>query len=114
VSPPTDPFREWDVAYVLGSLSPGDRLAYEHHLSACPSCEREVCQLAGMAGILARVPEAWAVESLAAAPDVPATVLPRLARAARASRRRLLVITAVAILTAAAIGAAVSGIFCGS
>jgi anti-sigma factor RsiW len=112
VTPPTDPFREWDVAYVLGSLSPADRLSYEQHLAQCPSCEREVCQLAGMAGILAGVPKDWAVESLVPAPDVPATVLPRLARAARASRRRVLVITAAAIVAAAVIGAVLTAVFC--
>ncbi|MDX8032713.1 zf-HC2 domain-containing protein [Lentzea sp. BCCO 10_0856] len=109
MTPPTDPFREWDVAYVLGSLSPSDRQAYEHHLTVCPSCEHEVCQLAGMAGLLSRVPEAWAVESLAAVPDVPATVLPRLARAARLARRRALV---VAVLVAGAIGALLSSAAC--
>ncbi len=106
---PADPFREWDVAYVLGSLSPRDRLAYERHLATCPACEHEVCQLAGMAGILSRVPHGWAVESLATAPEVPATVLPRLVRAAR---RRCLVITATAILVAAVAGAVIAFFLC--
>ncbi|MEV6237646.1 zf-HC2 domain-containing protein [Lentzea sp. NPDC051838] len=64
----TDPFREWDVAYLMGSLSPEDRRAYERHLEVCPPCEHAVRQLAGMTGILSRVPKDWALGTL---PDVP-------------------------------------------
>lgn len=105
----TCPYREWDVAYVLGSLSPGDRQTYERHLSACPPCEHEVCRLAGTAGLLSRVPAEWAVESLAATPQVPETVLPRLVRAVR---RRTLLYTGTAVLVAAVIGAALSFLLC--
>ncbi|MFS8097587.1 hypothetical protein LFM09_10650 [Lentzea alba] len=104
----TCPFREWDVAYVLGSLSSGDRHTYERHLTACPSCEHEVCRLTGTAGLLARVPAEWAVESLAA-PPVPATVLPGLARAARLRRLR---VTTTTVLVAAMIGAVLAFCLC--
>lgn len=104
----TCPFHEWDVAYVLGSLSSGDRQAYERHLSLCPPCEHEVGRLAGTAGLLSRVPAEWAVESLIA-PPVPATVLPGLARAAR---RRRLVVTTTTILVAAVLGAALALYLC--
>lgn len=103
------PFREWDVAYVLGSLSPGDRHAYERHLTACPPCEHEVGRLAGTAGLLSRVPAEWAVDSLTAAPEVPATVLPRLVRRVK---RRTLVYSATAVLVAAVIGAVLSFLLC--
>ena len=105
----TDPFREWDVAYVLGSLSPGDRQAYERHLDACPSCEREVCLLVGTAGLLSRVPADWAVQSLQPSEALPATVLPRLVRTAR---RRRLAVTATAVLVAAVIGAVLTYLLC--
>lgn len=105
----TDPFREWDVAYVLGSLSPGDRQAYERHLDACPSCEREVCLLVGTAGLLSRVPADWAVQSLQPSEALPDTVLPRLVRAAR---RKRLVVTATAVLVAAVIGAVLTYLLC--
>lgn len=105
----TDPFREWDVAYVLGSLSPSDREAYEHHLAGCPSCEREVCRLVGTAGLLSRVPMEWAVASLGTAPQAPATVLPGLARAARRGR---LAVTVTAVLVAAVITAVVTYLLC--
>jgi anti-sigma factor RsiW len=104
----TCPFREWDVAYVLGSLSSDDRQAYESHLAACPPCEHEVCRIAGTAGLLSRVPATWAVD-LAAAPPVPAAVLPGLARAAR---RQRLVVTATAVLITALIGAVLAFLLC--
>ena len=37
-APGEDPFREWDAAYVLGSLEPADRRAFEDHLRTCDSC----------------------------------------------------------------------------
>ncbi|SMC93125.1 anti-sigma factor family protein [Lentzea albidocapillata] len=101
-----DPFREWDGAYVLGSLSAADRLAYEQHLAQCASCEREVCGLAGVTGLLSRVPEAWAV--LGDGPEVPTAVLPRLVRTVR---RRHLVVTAAAVLGAAVTGAVLGVLF---
>ncbi|SFR05464.1 Putative zinc-finger [Lentzea waywayandensis] len=104
-----DPFREWDGAYVLGSLSTSDRLAYEQHLAQCASCEREVCGLAGVTGLLSRVPVAWAVQSLDTDPEVPAAVLPRLVRAVR---RRHLVVTAATVLVAAVTGAVLAALFC--
>lgn len=99
------PFREWDVAYVLGSLSPDDRQAYERHLAACRSCEHEVCRHAGTAGLLARVPAEWAVRSLEPGEPAPVADLPRSARTAR---QRRLVFTATTILVAAVIGALVA------
>ena len=104
----TCPFREWDVAYVLGSLSPGDRQAYERHLDVCRPCEHEVGRIAGPAGLLSRVPATWAVD-LATGPPLPATVLPGLARAAR---RQRLVVTATAILITAAIGTVLAFLLC--
>ncbi|NGY64648.1 hypothetical protein G7043_37625 [Lentzea sp. NEAU-D13] len=65
------PFREWEAAYLLGSLSPGDRQVYERHLAACPPCEHEVCRMAGTAGLLSRVPAEWAVESPGPVAEVP-------------------------------------------
>jgi anti-sigma factor RsiW len=103
------PYRDWDVAYVLGSLSPGDRQAYERHLAVCPPCEHEVGRHAGTAGLLSRVPAQWAVESLEPGLAVPAAILPRLVRAAR--RRRLLV-TAVVVLVAAVAGAVLAFAMC--
>jgi anti-sigma factor RsiW len=51
-----DPFREWDAAYVLGSLDPADRRAFEDHLRTCAACRAAVAELAGMPGLLRMVP----------------------------------------------------------
>lgn len=105
---PADPYREWDVAYVLGSLSPSDRRAYERHLDECPTCERAVTGLAGMPGILSVVPAERAVALLdPPAPEqgVPSALLPGLIRAARSAQRRGRVRMAAALVAAAAAGA---------
>ena len=51
----TCPFAHDDAAYVLGSLSPGERLDFERHLAGCAECARSVRALAGMPGLLDRV-----------------------------------------------------------
>ncbi|MFE5307023.1 anti-sigma factor family protein [Isoptericola sp. NPDC056605] len=107
---PTDPYREWDAAYVLGSLSPADRRAYEEHLAGCDACRAAVAELAGVPGLLASVP---AEHALATDPrDTVAggavggdgshgdradvVLLAALADAARRSRRRRRSLVAVA------------------
>ena len=71
------PLAHSDAAYVLGALSPAERLEYERHLPTCASCRRSVAQLAGMPGLLARVPVESVEEPIVAEP-VPPTVLPAL------------------------------------
>ena len=45
----------WDAAYVLGSLSPSDRLEFEAHLSVCPLCSQAVAELSGMPALLSKL-----------------------------------------------------------
>lgn len=45
-------------AYLLGALSPVERAGYAEHLAGCEHCLREVGQLAGLPGLLARTPTA--------------------------------------------------------
>jgi anti-sigma factor RsiW len=52
----SDRHAHWDAAYVLGALSAAERQEYEDHLTRCPSCRDAVAELAGMPGLLARVP----------------------------------------------------------
>lgn len=59
-----DEFAEWDAAYVLGALSPGERAVYEQHLADCPECSQSVRGLAVIPGLLGKV----------AAEDVPGEV----------------------------------------
>ncbi len=91
--------------YLIGALSPDERLAFEKHLAGCDACARAIRDLAGMPGLLARVDE----DVLTAAAEeepVPATLLPRLAHEVRrARRRRGLVTAAVAAAVAVAVAA---------
>lgn len=57
-----DTYRDWDAAYVLGSLAPRERHEYEVHLAGCPSCAAAVAELAGLPGILAALPAPEALE----------------------------------------------------
>ncbi|MGN6635035.1 MAG: anti-sigma factor family protein [Oryzihumus sp.] len=103
----TDAFAEYDAAYVLGALSPEDRRDYEAHVATCDDCARAVRELAGMPGLLARVPREE-VESTP--PEVPPTLLPRLAREVRRDRvRRRWVLGGAGAAAAALLAVAVAG-----
>lgn len=95
-----DEFATWDAAYVLGALSPIERRDFEAHLRACESCSEAVAELAGLPGILSRVPREQALELLGddlAEPDPQAAAseagpgeasLPNLLHRARRRRAR--------------------------
>ncbi len=98
-----------DAAYVLGALSPADRLEFERHLPHCEDCTRAVQELAGLPGLLGRV-DATVLEDPVAGEPVPPTLLPRLSReVVRRSRRRVLAAAglAAAVVTVVAVGAPV-------
>jgi hypothetical protein len=99
-----------DGAYVLGSLTPTERLRYEAHLPGCPECSRSVRELAGMPGLLSQVDAADLEVPLVDAP-LPPTLLPSLVRAARGAQRRRSVATAA---VAAGVAAAVSAVAVGA
>ncbi|MDQ6755205.1 MAG: zf-HC2 domain-containing protein [Actinomycetota bacterium] len=108
-----DIYRDWDAAYVLGSLVPSERHDFELHLAGCAECSSAVAELAGVPGILAGLP-AYEALSLAggagdepgmgrAAAELPGTVLSGFA--AKVKRRRLrnaALAAALAVGTAAA------------
>lgn len=58
-------FSTWDAAYVLGALPPADRRAYEAHLRECERCAEGLTELAGLPGILSRVPREDALALIA-------------------------------------------------
>jgi Putative zinc-finger len=95
-------FAEWDGAYVLGSLSPADRLAFEQHLSGCADCARGVRELAGMPGLLSRVrPDV--LENAGVVDPVPDTLLPSLVHKVRRTQRRRVLASAAGIAAAAVV-----------
>ena len=51
-----DPFEMDDAAYLLGALGPQERARYEHHLQSCDDCRRSLTELAGLPGVLRRLP----------------------------------------------------------
>ncbi|NII41668.1 hypothetical protein E9228_002315 [Curtobacterium flaccumfaciens] len=93
-----DRYAEWDAAYVLGSLPPAERLEYERHLEHCDGCRSAVAELAGLPGLLGRLPADAAVEI--AEPDGrPLTghesTLASVAHRVRRRRRRRRAVVAV-------------------
>lgn len=90
-----DPFRDWDAAYVLGSLGMDDRRVYERHLLSCGRCTNAVGEIAGIPGILMKVTPGQA-QALFDNPSEEVTLEPHesnvvqsLARAAIARRHRV-------------------------
>jgi hypothetical protein len=81
----SDPYREWDAAYLLGALSANDRRAYEEHLRTCDECSAEVASLAGVPGMLAVVPDDRALATITATPP---NLLPGLVRSVQRDTRK--------------------------
>jgi len=97
-------YADWDGAYVLGALSPADRLEFERHLRSCDDCAAAVRDLAGLPGLLGRVDESAVAEPAPddVLPPLPDTLLPRLRREIRSRTRRRLVGTGMIAASAAA------------
>jgi Putative zinc-finger len=109
-------YADRDGSYVLGALSPAERLDFEEHLAGCADCARSVRELAGLPGLLARVDPAVLEQSPDEGP-VPHTLLPALLREVRRSRRRRSLVVAAAAAAAVAavtVPMAVLGAFDGS
>jgi anti-sigma factor RsiW len=107
-----DRYREWDAAYVLGALSPEERLEFEGHLAECADCTAAVAESAGVPGVLRRLDTATAIrlrdlpEAAPVADVAPANVA-RIASGIR--RRRRMFTTAAAAAIVAALGGGVGG-----
>lgn len=102
-------FATLDAAYVLGSLAPAERAEYELHLRTCDACAAAVRDLAGLPGLLARVP-VEVLENPVLPQPVPETLLPSLVAAARKEQRRRTVRTSLLAAAAAAAIAAGAGV----
>jgi hypothetical protein len=90
-----------DGVYVLGALAAGERADYERHLPGCADCSRALRDLAGMPGLLGRVP-ADVVEQPRPADPVPPTLLPAVVAQVRRARGRRRA-TVLALVAAAAV-----------
>ena len=97
-------FAHDDAAYVLGALSPSERLDFERHLATCDECSRSVRSLAGMPGLLDRV-DSSVLEDPPADPPLPSTLRPALNRAVETRRRRRTAVVAGLAAAAAAVAA---------
>jgi len=95
-----------DGAYVLGALSPAERLQFERHLAGCDDCSRAVREIAGLPGLLAQVDPADLDPS--DTPPLPSSLLPRLVRDVRRSQRRRMAGVAAVAAAVAATAAAVT------
>jgi anti-sigma factor RsiW len=115
-----DRYAMWDAAYVLGSLSAGDRREFETHMSTCPQCRQDVAELSGVPALLsqldlsdmASIGESGGTAGMPQ--DTPALspdLLPTLLATVRWRRRRTRVTTWVASAAAAAV--LVIGVFIG-
>jgi hypothetical protein len=97
----TDPYRFDDAAYLMGALSPDERLEFEAHLLTCPDCAERVREIETLPALLADIDPAELLEELEPVPD---TLLPSLLRAAaRRHRRQRVVIGTLAGLAAACV-----------
>jgi Putative zinc-finger len=83
----TDRFTFDAAPYVLGALSPEERMAFESHLATCPLCEVQVREFAGLPGLLSRLPADEVSAALSVQPEPPPTLLPSLQFAVRRERR---------------------------
>jgi hypothetical protein len=106
-------YADWDSAYVLGALSPGERREYEVHLETCETCRRSVAELAPMPGLLARLPadraEALLDEPVESAPAPRPELLDAVRREGRRRRlRRTRARIALAVAAAMVVLAAVA------
>lgn len=104
----SDPYREWDAAYLLGALSAKDRRVYEEHLHTCEECSAGVASLAGIPGVLAALPADRALATITV--DAP-NLLPGLVRNVQRDRRRQRIrfgaLTTGIAVAAAAVGAVI-------
>lgn len=96
--------------YVLGAISPADRLRVGRHLETCKRCRAEVAGLADLPGLLARL-SPRTIARLAAAsnaePHDPVTAavhIEALARQMTRQRRRRLMLITAALAAAASTG----------
>jgi anti-sigma factor RsiW len=111
----------WDAAYVLGSLSAGDRREFETHMADCPACRQAVVEISGMPAMLSQFDgnDIAAINGSGQVSEVPAMssqLLPSLLAMVRWRRRRTRLMTwttsaAAAVLLTIAVAVGIQGRF---
>ncbi|MBO0811797.1 MAG: zf-HC2 domain-containing protein [Microlunatus sp.] len=99
----SDPYGDWDAAYVLGALTVQQRHEFEDHLAECPDCRQAVGDLAAMPGLLAQLPaaEAIALSDQSDSPDaapMPDSIRDLSLPRRLGTRARMLLAAAVALV----------------
>ena len=87
-------FAHLDGAYVLGSLSPAERLEFEAHLPGCAECSRGVRELAGLPGPAGPGRRGRSSRCPRPTPRCRRPCCPRCVREVRGEQRRRSVLTA--------------------
>lgn len=84
-------------AYVLGALEPCERAEVERHLTACPHCEHELAELAGLPPLLGRLTLDEVADDTVPDPRIVDRALEQVA-AGRQRARRLRLVVAASVL----------------
>jgi hypothetical protein len=95
--------------YVLGAIGPAERSEVDQHLATCPWCQEELTGLAGLPGLLHRVPpdvalRAWTDDPGGSPPGPPVDTLIHRVSAIRRWRRLTAAAAALVIGLAVATG----------
>jgi hypothetical protein len=98
-----DRYVTWDAAYVLGSLSSGERRQYDEHLHTCARCRAAVAELSGIPALLSEVGPAEFRDPDPVSGEPPPELLHGLLDTVRARRRRSRWMTSAAVGLAAAV-----------
>ena len=110
----------WDAAYVLGSLSAGDRREFETHMADCPACRQAVVEISGMPAMLSQFDgdDIAAINGSGRVAEVPAMssqLLPSVLAMVRWRRRRNRLMTwtisAAAVVLTIAVAVGIQGRF---
>lgn len=105
-------YATWDAAYVLGSLTAGDRREFEAHMARCPACREAIAELSGVPFLLSQLD----IGDLAALnesdqpsviPTIPPDLLASLLATVRWRRHRTRLTTWMAAAAAALLAIAV-------
>ncbi|WP_449372766.1 anti-sigma factor family protein [Arthrobacter psychrolactophilus] len=102
----TDPYAQWDGAYVLGALPAAQRRDFEQHFSTCQDCTRRVAELSGLPSLLALTREVPADSPAIATSAKP--LYAELSARVTSRRRRLILAAAAAAIALASTTAAIT------